>query len=113
MMKSMVTYDSNTNTSLLQLLWRYKEQLDYNYVLNVMADLAGIIATDSFIQEFFSELPSLTYQYARYTDWFRPYLEKQLKNYSTSSSLSNVQSLVDKVSTLLGIYESFLLHKDG
>ena len=78
-----------------------------------MADLAAIIVSDTHIQEFFSELPSLTYQYARYTDWFNPYLEKQLKIYGEGSQASNVKTLVDKIQTLLQVYEGYIAEKEG
>jgi len=78
-----------------------------------MADLAAIIASETHIQEFFSELPSLTYQYARYTDWFNPYLEKQLKIYGEGAQASNVKTLVDKIQTLLQVYEGYIFEKEG
>lgn len=34
------------------------------------------MTSDEAVMEWFSELPGVTYQYARYTDWIKPFLEK-------------------------------------
>lgn len=60
------------------------------YTVNCLLGLLNLISLDDYVAEFFSKLPSPTYCYARYTDWFMPYLEKQLvdakKGYSGTYS---------------------------
>lgn len=74
--KSALIQDS-IDDSLLHLLWRYKGRMDA-YTVNCLLGLLNLISLDDYVAEFFSKLPSPTYCYARYTDWFMPYLEKQL-----------------------------------
>ena len=72
--KSALIQDS-IDDSLLHLLWRYKGRMD-TYTVNCLYGLLNLISLDDYVAEFFSKLPSPTYCYARYTDWFMPYLEK-------------------------------------
>ena len=74
MVKSMLTYDPENESSLLHLLWRYQGRMD-TYTVNCLEDLTTIIASDDDIKQYFAELPGITYQYARYSDWVKPYLE--------------------------------------
>ena len=73
----MLTYDPANNESLLHILWRYQGRMD-NITLLCLEYLLDIIEADNFVAEFFSQLPGCTYQYARYTDWIKPYLQNQL-----------------------------------
>ena len=45
-----------------------------NYTLTALEYLLSIANADEAISEFFAKLPPVTYQYARYTDWIKPYL---------------------------------------
>jgi hypothetical protein len=72
--KSALIQDS-IDDSLLHLLWRYKGRMD-TYTVNCLYGLLNLISLDEYVAEFFAKLPSPTYVYARYTDWFLPYLEK-------------------------------------
>jgi len=72
--KSALIQDS-IDDSLLHLLWRYKGRMD-TYTVNCLYGLLNLISLDDYVAEFFAKLPSPTYVYARYTDWFLPYLEK-------------------------------------
>ena len=87
--KSMLTYDPDNNNSLLHLLWRYQGKME-NYVMNCLGHLGEIITSDEAIMEFFSELPGVTYQYARYTDWIMPYLSSTLNKATSGYSSSGV-----------------------
>ena len=40
--------------------------------------LADIVTNSEEAMEFFSNLPGVTYQYARYSDWISPFLTSQL-----------------------------------
>ena len=82
----------NTNDnidSLLHLLWRYKGRMD-TFTVNCLLSLMNIITADDDVSEYFSNIPGPTYQYARYTDWIKPYLNEQLidarKGYAGSFS---------------------------
>lgn len=61
--------------SLLHLLWRYKGRMD-SYTVSCLESLLNIIASDENVAEYFSNIPGPTYQYARYTDWIKPYLNE-------------------------------------
>ena len=61
--------------------------------------------------EYFSNLPGVTYQYARYTDWIKPFLVKTMNGAgSTSAGLKEKAQLV---LTKLDVYEAYLLSIDG
>ena len=66
--KSMLSHDSGSHNSLLHLLWRYKGRNE-NYTMQCLNSLSDIITSSEEIMELFSNLPGVTYQYARYTDW--------------------------------------------
>lgn len=74
--KSALIQDT-VDDSLLHLLWRYKGRMD-NYTVNCLYSLLMLITKDDTIATFFAELPGPTYCLARYTDWFRPYLLRQI-----------------------------------
>lgn len=76
--KSSLIQDT-VDDALLHLLWRYKGRMD-TYTVNCLLNLLALIAQDEVIAQYFSELPGPTYCLARYTDWFKPYLEKQLSD---------------------------------
>lgn len=81
--RSYLSYDSNIgDESLMHLLWRYQGRMDV-YTVNSLEFLATYLASDETVCEFFSDLRGYTYQYARYTDWIRPYLEKQMRPSAT------------------------------
>ncbi len=81
------------------------------YTVNCLYGLLNLISLDDYVAEFFSKLPSPTYCYARYTDWFMPYLEKQLqdakKGYSGSQS-GERQEIVVKCISLYEKYDCYL-----
>lgn len=49
MMRSMLTYDPENESSLLHLLWRYQGRMD-TYTVNCLEDLAVIVAGDDDIK---------------------------------------------------------------
>jgi hypothetical protein len=69
------------------------------------------MAQDDNVAGYFASLPGPTYCLARYTDWFLPYLEKQLidarKGYAGSFS-TNKEEIVVKCLSLYEKYASYL-----
>lgn len=45
------------------------------YTVNCLDDLTKVMAKDEGIRNYLAEQPGPTYQYARFTDWVKPYLE--------------------------------------
>lgn len=64
--------------ALLALLWRYRGKMDL-YVINCLNILLEIIVGSKFLSEYMFNLDPPTYDFARFTDWFRPYLYKELE----------------------------------
>ena len=64
---------------------------------------------DHTIAHFFYHMPSYTYQCARFTDWFRPYLTERLaessRPYIQSTYLKNKCDLIQKALTHLDALE--------
>lgn len=110
-MKSMVGYNPDADSSLLQLLWRYHGNMD-KYTVNCLEHLLEIIANDEDIQEFFSKLPGITYLYARYTDWIKPYLQSQLNSTQSGYSKNATNETLIKLISQYEIYEGYLYTKD-
>ena len=98
-----------------------------SYSLVCLDHLLSIINSDESVQEWFSNLPGVTYQYARYTDWITPYLSQCLatstsnanwnSNYANSySTMSALQTSPEKITTLISkmeTFQTFLDLKDG
>jgi hypothetical protein len=100
----------STDDSLLHLLWRYKGRLD-TYAVNCLWSLLNLICQDDCVADYFASLPGPTYCLARYTDWFLPYLEKQLidarKGYAGTFS-SQKEEIVVKCMSLYEKYDQYL-----
>ena len=69
----MLTYDPDNTNSLLHLLWRYQGRME-DFTMTCLNCLADIVTNSEEAMEFFSNLPGVTYQYARYSDWIGPFL---------------------------------------
>ena len=86
------------------------------YTINCLAPLMAIIANDAEIAEYVACLDAPTYQGARYSDWIRPYLEKQLADarkgsyYSTSVKK---EELIIMAMSSLEKYEAFLVEHEA
>lgn len=72
--KSMLTFEPKDTDCLLHLLWRYQGRMD-TYTITALEYLLTIANAEDSLSEYFAQLPPVTYQYARYTDWIRPYLQ--------------------------------------
>ena len=110
--KSMLTYDPDNNNSLLHLLWRYQGKMD-NYTMSCLGHLSEIITSDESIMEFFSELPGVTYQYARYTDWIKPYLTSTMNKATSGYGSYTSKDEIVKTMSKFEIYDAYLYKKDG
>ena len=114
---STVTYKPEVDTSLLVLLWRYQNRPeDFESGLCFLKSLVSIICLNEGIIQFFAQLPGLTYQWARYTDWIRPYLERVIMRctgFKESSAKDNHREDAVKTLSEFEIYESYLDTIDG
>ena len=63
--------------ALLTLITKCRDRFDLQCI-GYLKELLSLMRKDQTIAYFFYHLPSYTYQYARFTDWFRPYLSEQL-----------------------------------
>lgn len=103
----MLTYDPDNDNALLHLLWRYHGRMD-QYTVNCLDDLTRVMVEDEGIRKFLAEQPGPTYQYARFTDWIRPYLEAQFKN-SNASTYNDVYhtTMRETATRVLKQYETY------
>ena len=82
-----------------------------NEAVKVLSMLVDLFNEDEAIMEYFSNLPGVTYQYARYTDWIKPFLMKVMNGPgSTATSLKEKATLIF---SKYDVYEAYLLSKDG
>lgn len=95
--------------ALLSALWKCKGRED-GFTLACLQSLVGLLAADEVIAEYFSELPAPSYKLARYTDWIRPYLKRQLEDANKFSATEKAEKIV-KISSLFEKYEAFLERK--
>ena len=63
--------------------------------------------------DFFSDLPGVTYQYARYTDWIRPYLESTMNKATSGYGSTTSKEDIVKIMSKFEVYEAHLRNKDG
>ena len=62
--------------------------------------------------EFFSELPGVTYQYARYTDWIQPFLTSQMNKSAAGVSTTFSNEEIVKIMSKFETYQAYLSEKD-
>ena len=86
------------------------------YVVNCLNILFEIIVGSQFLSEYMFNLDPLTYEYARFTDWIRPYLKKELeKAYRTMSTFNKTnkkEESIKKCFKYLELYEAKLKKYD-
>jgi len=68
-----LTYNAKDET-MLAMLWQYDEVT----ILYTLQHLARMVSANDKIAAFFAKLHGPTYQWARYTDWFKPEWEEYL-----------------------------------
>ena len=109
----MLTYDPENTNSLLHLLWRYQGRME-DFTMTCLNCLADIVTNSEEAMEFFSNLPGVTYQYARYSDWIGPFLTSQLNKVTGSQAIYSAVTKEDivKVMSKFEIYDSFVKDKD-
>ena len=76
--------------------------------------LADIVTNSEEAMEFFSNLPGVTYQYARYSDWISPFLTSQLNKVTGSQAIYSAvtKEEIVKVMSKFEIYDNFVKEKD-
>lgn len=57
--------------------------------ISCLKELLSLMRKDNVVARFVYHLPPAAYQCARFTDWFRPYLEEQLADPSRASAATN------------------------
>jgi len=65
--------------ALITQITKCRDRLDVQCI-SCLKELLSLMRKDQTIAYFFYHLPSYTYQCARFTDWFRPYLTEQLSD---------------------------------
>ena len=98
------------NDALLALLWRYRGKMDL-YVINCLNIFLEIIVESPFLSEYVSTLDPPTYEFARFTDWFRPYLSKELEKAQRNTSYRQAgkkEECIQKCFDFLEKYEANL-----
>lgn len=95
---------------MLNLLYRYQGRID-THVVSCLDHLMRIVANDREVQHYFSQLPSLTYQHARYTDWIGPYLQSLLNQTSSQYNGTSHENIV-KVQSNFQVYSDYLKQLD-
>jgi hypothetical protein len=73
--------DEALSTQLVKCKGRFDVQC-----LGGLKEVLSVMRKDRTIAHFIYNLPGPSYQYARFTDWFRPFLEEQLADTSRASS---------------------------
>jgi len=74
--------------ALIAQIIKCKDHFDAQCI-SCLKELLSLMRKDSAVAHFIYHLPAHTYQCARFTDWFRPYLEEQLADPSRSSVAAN------------------------
>jgi hypothetical protein len=102
---------SKSDHALLALLWRYRGKMDL-YVVNCLNILLETIVGNQFLSEYMFNLDPPTYEFARFTDWIRPYLQKELEKCHRSMSSymrsNKKEESIMKCFSYLEIYEKSL-----
>lgn len=96
---SPILYGSADEALIAQII-KCKDRFDVQCI-SCLKELLSLMKKDPIIARFVYHLPSFTYQGARFTDWFRPYLEEQIADrhrsqISTNQYLRNKYELTAK-----------------
>jgi hypothetical protein len=71
---SPILYGSSDEALIAQII-KCKDRFDVQCI-SCLKELLSLMRKDEVIAKYLYHLPSFTYQGARFTDWFRPYLEE-------------------------------------
>jgi len=80
---SPILYGASDEALVAQII-RCKGRFEVQCI-SCLKELLSLMRKDRVVADFVYQLPPHTYQYARFADWFRPYLEEQLADQSKSS----------------------------
>eukprot|EP00352_Strombidinopsis_acuminata_P000339 CAMPEP_0176340444 /NCGR_PEP_ID=MMETSP0126-20121128/1570_1 /TAXON_ID=141414 ORGANISM="Strombidinopsis acuminatum, Strain SPMC142" /NCGR_SAMPLE_ID=MMETSP0126 /ASSEMBLY_ACC=CAM_ASM_000229 /LENGTH=126 /DNA_ID=CAMNT_0017684639 /DNA_START=4448 /DNA_END=4829 /DNA_ORIENTATION=- len=72
-----------------------------------------MIAADEAICAYFASIPGPTNQYARYTDWIKPFLDKMMKSSSAGGYMKDLRENIVRVISLFTVYEVYLKKVDN
>ena len=78
----------SSEESLLSQLLKCKGKMDTNCI-NCLQEMLHLMIKDDVIARFVYNTPPHTYQFARFTDWFRNYLENQKQDTERSQSYNS------------------------
>ena len=93
--------------SVLFLIWRHRKRSEA-FTLTCLRELLQLMDEDKEIAKFVAQSSPPTYEYARYTDWFRPFIESYIEDLRRFSSSNKREAEALIVSGLLNKYEAFL-----
>ena len=85
---SPILFGAAGDEALLAQIVKCKGRFDVQCI-SCLKELLSLMRKDPEIARFVYHLPPSTYQCARFTDWFRPYLEEQLADPSRASASTN------------------------
>lgn len=85
-----------------------------DFTMTCLDCLADIVTSSEEVMEFFSNLPGVTYQYARYSDWIQPFLTSHLNKVAASTAVYQAISKEDiiKVMSKFELYDNYTHKKD-
>ena len=92
--------------SLLAQLLRCKGKLD-TFAINCLKEMLSLMAKDETIARFIFKSAPPTYQCARYSDWFRPYLEYQKSEVERTNAYSYFKNKHDALVKSLDYLDRF------
>jgi hypothetical protein len=92
---------------LLQLIYSKKGTLDYFVILGITG-LLQIVSQSEFLFEYMFRMSPPTYQFARYTDWIRPYLDKEMAKTFTTYAIQPVKKRekINESNKILEVFEN-------
>ena len=84
-------WESQQTECLLSLVWRNRNYYP-QYTLMCLNEIADLILEDERVHEFFWKVPSPTYQYGRFTDWFGEFVDKLSPAYANDEAKATFRS---------------------
>jgi len=84
---SPILYTASDEALIAQII-KCKGRFDVQCI-SCLKELLSLMKKDRDVAHFVYNLPPHTFQYSRFTDWFRPYLEEQLACPSRASANTN------------------------
>lgn len=70
---SPILEESNQNLTLLNQIYSFKNRAEVQCITS-LNELLSLMKKEPEVAQYIYKMPPVTYQFARYTDWFKPYL---------------------------------------